>query len=178
MTQRAVTGHSSPLRACGLEEESAAAGEETPSGGATEMAGPDTPGQSGDDSEEVPVREHARPRQGDATIVCDGAGGYRPDLRGWASAPCGIVDCVRGHEQSHANDWKGRWPDGCKGKKDGADIPLGGPGYAAFLKQSECRAYTFELNCVTPLAAAGKGDCKKKLDDHKLDTENQKTSFC
>ena len=29
---------------------------------------------------------------------------------------------------------RSRWPDGCKGKKNGDTIPLGGPGYAAFLK--------------------------------------------
>ena len=49
-------------------------------------------------------------------------------LNSWAGAACGIEDCVRRHEQSHATDWAGRWPDGCKGKKDGDTIPLGGAG--------------------------------------------------
>jgi hypothetical protein len=91
-----------------------------------------------------------RPHQNDATIVCDGSGGYRADLRGWAGAPCGIEDCVRQHEESHARDWAARFPDGCVGKPDGGDIPLGGPGYAAFLRQSECTAYGVEVGCLRP----------------------------
>ena len=81
----------------------------------------------------------AAPHAGSATIVCDGSNGYRVDMGGWAGAPCGIAGCVRRHEEQHIADWQGRWPNGCKNKKNGDTIPLGGAGYAAFLKASECR---------------------------------------
>jgi hypothetical protein len=121
-----------------------------------------------------------RPRQGDATIVCDGKGGYRVAMGAWAGAGCGIEGCVRRHEQSHIADWKARWPKGCKGKKDGDTIPLGGKGYAAFLKKSECKAYTVELTCVTGkhTKTKAKEPCKKTLKDHMDDTAAQKKLFC
>lgn len=120
------------------------------------------------------------PADGAATIVCDGKGGYRVQMAGWAGAGCGIEECVRRHEQSHITDWKARWPKGCEGKKDGDTIPLGGKGYDAFLKKSECNAYTVELTCVTGKhdKAGAKDPCKKTLKDHMDDTAVQKKSFC
>ncbi len=123
------------------------------------------------------------PHDDSATIVCNGSGGYRADLRGWTGAPCGIEGCVRGHEESHARDWLGRWPNGCKNddgtnKPDGSMIPLGGPGYAAFLKASECSAYTFEEGCIAPLIAGASDTCKPTLQAHQTDTKSQKASFC
>ena len=120
---------------------------------------------------------------GAATIVCDGSGGYGVDLGGWAGAPCGIEGCVRQHEESHARDWAGRWPNGCKNsdgsnKPAGSQIPLGGPGYAAFLKRSECSAYTVEEGCIAPLLAAATGGCRATLRAHQTDTQNQKASYC
>ena len=153
-----------PERSCGLEDV-ADTSEEAP--------------EALSDSDEVPVRESGRPHAGDATIVCNGADGYRVDMQTWAGAPCGIEGCVRRHEEQHIRDWRSRWPDGCKGKKNGDTIPLGGPGYAAFLKASECSAYTVELNCVRPLAAAAKTEpCKTRLKDHMDDTDSQKKSYC
>ena len=115
---------------------------------------------------------------GAATIVCNGSGGYRVQLNGWAGAACGIEGCVRQHEQSHATDWAGRWPDGCKGKKDGDQIPLGGDGYAAFLKQSECTAYGVEENCISPIEKTATGTCKGTLTAHLKDTQAQKAKYC
>jgi hypothetical protein len=123
------------------------------------------------------------PRNGSATIVCDGAGGYRADLRGWAGAPCGIEACVQRHEESHAADWRGRWPNGCKNpdgtpKPYGSAIPLGGAGYAAFLKASECTAYTVEETCVTPLLTGASATCRPQLQSHLADTRAQKAANC
>ena len=118
---------------------------------------------------------------GAATIVCDGSGGYRVAMNGWAAATCGIAACVQKHEESHASDWKGRWPDGCKDKADGAQIPLGGTGYAAFLKRSECTAYGVEETCISPKAAAaarGRTACEVTLRDHLADTRTQKGTYC
>ena len=103
-------------------------------------------------------------------------------LNGWAGAPCGTEDCVRRHEQSHANDWKKRWPEGCKGKADGATIPLGGAGYAAFLKTSECTAHTVDLACAAKLLAAKTkakdATCVKEVKDYIKLTEQQKKGYC
>jgi hypothetical protein len=119
---------------------------------------------------------------GAATIVCDGKGGYRVALNDWAGAECGTEDCVRKHEQSHADDWKGRWPDGCKDKKDGDKIPLGGDGYAEFLKKSECTAHTVDLSCAnTLLAAKTKAKdktCIKTVEDYIKLTAEQKKNYC
>lgn len=120
----------------------------------------------------------APPHAGDATIVCDGAGGYRVDLGSWAGAPCGTEGCVRTHENQHIADWKGRWPDGCKGKPDGGQIPLGGPGYAAFLKASECRAHTVDLICANVLLQTATGDCKAKVQKYVDLTEQQRKHWC
>jgi hypothetical protein len=123
----------------------------------------------------------ARPHDGSATIVCDGSGGYRVALNSWAGGACGIEGCVRRHEESHATDWRRRWPNGCKDKANGADIPLGGPGYADFLKTSECTAYGVEESCIAPLLAAAARDhtpCEATLRSHLADTRTQKASFC
>ena len=45
---------------------------------------------------------------------------------------------------------------------DGATIPLGGPGYDAFLKASECRAYTAELACNGRLLDAARAIASKR----------------
>jgi hypothetical protein len=118
------------------------------------------------------------PHSGAATIVCDGAGGYRVQLNSWAGSPCGIEACIRKHEESHAADWRGRWPQGCKDKPDGATIPLGGAGYADFLKQSECRAYTTEVPCEEAALTAATGDCRAKVQTVLTDTKAEKTRYC
>lgn len=134
-------------------------------------------------------REHvspgeAKPHQGAATIVCDGSGGYMPQLNSWAGAPCGIEDCVRKHEESHARDWQKRYPDGCKNadgtpKAAGADIPLGGPGYSDFLKKSECDAYTVEVPCEeAALSNATTDECKTYVKSTLDDTKKQQKSYC
>ena len=151
---------SRPARACGL-----------PSIGGTDVSEEDDQGPGRD----------ARPHQGAATIVCDGSGGYRVAMNSWAGAACGIEGCVRRHEESHATDWRRRWPTGCKDRANGADIPLGGPGYADFLKTSECTAYGVEESCIAPLLAAATRDhtpCEATLRSHLADTRTQKASFC
>jgi hypothetical protein len=122
--------------------------------------------------------EPEAPHAGSATIVCDGSDGYKVDLGSWAGAPCGTEGCVRKHEEQHAADWRGRWPEGCKGKAVGATIPLGGAGYAEFLKKSECSAHTVDLACAETLLAAATGDCKAKVKAYADLTRTQKAGFC
>jgi hypothetical protein len=124
-----------------------------------------------------------RPHQGAATIVCDGAGDYRVALNSWAGAPCGVEACVRLHEESHAADWRKRWPDGCKNadgtpKPDGADIPLGGPGYDEFLRKSECDAHTVEIPCEQAALDGASKDCKPYVQSVLDDTREQQKKFC
>ena len=113
-----------------------------------------------------------------------GAAGTASSIRAWAAtATCGIGRCVTLHEQSHITDWKRRWPDGCKkaawtAKADGATIPLGGPGYAAFLKASECTAYGVEIPCEEGLLAGASDACKPTIQTVLDDSRRQKTSFC
>jgi hypothetical protein len=120
----------------------------------------------------------AQPHAGAATIVCNGAGGYRVYLGSWATAPCGTVGCVTQHENQHIADWQHRWPEGCKGKADGGEIPLGGPGYDAFLKDSECKAHTVDLNCANDLAKTATGDCVGKVKAYADLTATQKANYC
>ena len=124
-----------------------------------------------------------RPHQGAATIVCDGSGDYGVQLNSWAGAKCGIEDCVRRHEESHAKDWRKRWPDGCKNadgtpKPAGAQIPLGGPGYDEFLKKSECDAYTTEVPCEEAALAGATKECKPYVQGVLDDTKKQQKSYC
>src|SRR6266850_3918214 len=119
-----------------------------------------------------------QPHQGAATIVCNGSGGYRVQLNSWAGAKCGIEDCVRRHEESHARDWSKRWPNGCVGKADGDQIPLGGPGYDDFLKKSECDAYTTEVPCEEAALASASKECKPYVQGVLDDTKKQQKKYC
>ena len=131
----------------------------------------------------APAAAPRYPHQGAATIVCDGRGGYRVHL-GWAATfGCGIADCVRDHELSHITDWQGRWPNGCKNadgtsKRDGTAVPVGGDGYDAFLRRSECTAYTGEVPCEERLLAAASDECKPRVRGVLDDTRRQKTAYC
>jgi hypothetical protein len=129
------------------------------------------------------LQHDERPHQGAATIVCNGAGDYRVALNSWAGAPCGVEACVRLHEESHAADWRKRWPDGCKNadgtpKPDGADIPLGGPGYDEFLRKSECDAHTVEIPCEQAALDGASKDCKPYVQDVLNDTVDQRNKYC
>lgn len=116
-----------------------------------------------------------------ATIACVG-GDYVVKLNDWGGKPCGISDCVTVHESSHIDDWRGRWPSGCK-KADGSNqadgyLPTGGDGYADFLKKSECTAHTKDLDCAEAKLAAATGDCKTKLEKYVKLTRDQKAGYC
>ena len=121
--------------------------------------------------------------QGPATVVCDGAGDYRVEMGGWASATCGIPDCVRLHEESHIEDLKKRYPDGCKNadgtpKPDGTSHPTGGAGYSDWLKKSECKAYSTEIPCEEALLSGSSASCRPTLQDMVDDSKRQKKKFC
>jgi hypothetical protein len=124
------------------------------------------------------------PTQGDATIQCDGSGGYEINYGNWAGATCGTKGCVTVHESSHIADWKAKWPTGCQGQAKGY-LPKGDPPdkplmtvaeYSAFLKDSECRAHTADLACAQSLVKS-KG-CEKTIEDYIKLTEDQRANWC
>lgn len=125
-----------------------------------------------------------RPTQGSATIQCDGSGGYEVVLNSWSSATCGTKGCVIAHESSHIADWQAKWPTGCTGQPKGY-LPQGDPPdsplmtaaeYNAFLKASECKAHTVDLNCAKSLPQTG--GCKKTVEDYIDLTEKQRKNWC
>lgn len=122
-----------------------------------------------------------RPHNGAATIKCV-SGDYAVDLGAWAGTSCDRPDCVTVHEESHKKDWKKRWPNGCK-QADGSNqpdgyLPLGGDGYAAFLKQSECDAHIADLKCAADKLKAATGGCKTTWQNYIKETKDEKKRFC
>jgi len=125
-----------------------------------------------------------RPRNGAATIQCDGSGGWEIDYGTWAGATCGTKGCVTAHESSHIGDWQAKWPKGCVGQPRGY-LPQGDPPdnplmsvdeYNKFLKDSECRAHTADLDCAEALPKSGA--CKQKVEHYISLTKKQKAKWC
>ena len=129
-------------------------------------------------------QEKPPPRQGSATIQCNGSGDYELVFGGWAGATCGTKDCVATHESSHMADWKAKWPTGCTGqpkgylpKGDAPDTPLmSGAEYKAFLKDSECKAHTADLLCAEALPKPA--GCETTVEDYIKLTREQKANWC
>jgi hypothetical protein len=130
------------------------------------------------------TEEKPSPRQGSATIQCNGTGGYEIVYGSWGGATCGTKDCVTAHESSHMADWQAKWPTGCTGQPKGY-FPKGDPPdkplmtvaqYKAFLKHSECKAHTVDLDCAMALPKTGA--CSKTVDHYIKLTKEQKSHWC
>lgn len=124
------------------------------------------------------------PHQNEATIQCNGSGGYEILYGSYANATCGTKSCVTAHESSHIADWQAKWSKGCTGKAKGY-LPKGDPPddplltvaeYNAFLKTSECTAHTADLNCANALPKTG--DCKETVEHYINLTATQKARWC
>jgi hypothetical protein len=124
------------------------------------------------------------PKNGSATIKCDGSGGYEILYGNYQNATCGTKDCVTKHESSHMKDWKAKWPNGCKNQPKGY-LPKGDPPdevlmtvaeYNAFLKQSECTAHTVDLACANALPQPA--GCEQTVKDYIKLTSDQKKNWC
>lgn len=81
-------------------------------------------------------------------------------------------------------DWRAKWPAGCQGKPHGY-LPKGDPPdnplmsvaeYKAFLKESECKAHTADLDCAQALPKTGA--CKQTVEDYIDLTKQQKAEWC
>lgn len=136
-------------------------------------------------SSEVTDEERPNPFQsGDATIQCDGSGGYRVLLNGFSGATCGTEKCVTAHENSHIVDWKSKWPSGCVGqpasylpKGDPPDTPLLTVAeYNEFRRASECRAHTVDLQCAKALPQTGA--CAATVQSYIESTERERAKHC
>lgn len=114
--------------------------------------------------------------EGGPTVVCDGAGGYRADLKGKGGLLHG--GCLKAHEQSHVEDLQKTCPSGCQGRAAGSPHPwddTGGrcpafaaeAGFWAWRVASECRAYTLERRCLRELfekvSEADKGKVRARV---------------
>jgi hypothetical protein len=124
------------------------------------------------------------PKNGSATIKCDGSGDYEILYGSYENATCGTKGCVTKHESSHIKDWKAKWPNGCKNQPKGY-LPKGDPPdevlmtvaeYNAFLKQSECTAHTVDLDCANALPQPA--DCEQTVKDYIKLTSDQKKNWC
>jgi hypothetical protein len=118
---------------------------------------------------------------GSAGIECDGSGGFRVDIGSWSTAPCGIVDCVRTHEETHI-DYRLRrgFKDSCK-KADGKPIDAGvkpPPLPADDLKKSECAAFTAEIACQEANLSKASAECKPKIEEHLKADKAEKERNC
>lgn len=128
--------------------------------------------------------EKPSPRQGSASIQCDGSGGFEIVYGSWAGATCGTKDCVTAHEGSHMADWQAKWPTGCQGQPKGY-LPKGDPPdnplmtvaeYEDFLKKSECKAHTADLACAEALPKPA--GCEKTVEDYIKLTKGQRANYC
>jgi hypothetical protein len=142
------------------------------------------PGKSMSVTPEDQEKEKPSPKQGSATIQCNGSGGYEILYGGWGGATCGTKDCVTTHESSHMADWQAKWPTGCAGQPKGY-LPKGDPpdnplisasDYKSFLKASECKAHTADLACAEALAKPAA--CEKTVEDYVKLTRDQRSHWC
>lgn len=110
--------------------------------------------------------------EGGPTVVCDGKGGYRVDMKGKDILM--QASCLRKHEESHIEDFNKTCPVGCKGQPDGTPHPLNTPRCPPFEKiedwiswrsETECKSYAIERACLKELynSASGPKDKVEKI---------------
>jgi hypothetical protein len=116
-------------------------------------------------------------------MVCNGKGGFRPELNKYKGAPCGTEECSRIHEEAHIKDFKGsekykNWciaPNGTN-IPDGVTVVISDP---PFDNYTECNAFTAGATCLENKLAnttttAGKTFLTEELNKSKL----KKLEFC
>ncbi len=110
------------------------------------------------------------------TILCDGKGGIRVQL-GWIGmgddVRC-LADCYETHENSHKADALAFDPNICKGKDDGAKLKYSS---VAERNASERKAYTAEIDCLTPQLAKVGPVCKEIMQKRIAQVEKIRAGF-
>lgn len=124
----------------------------------------------------VTVADVGKVRPGDATVLCDGGGGFEVDLGMYKNFPCGVPNCVEKHENSHVQDIQKDVPEACKNKKKGdtPDVLVRNPD--EWKKATECKAHTIELGCLK--TTKGEPGCKPVLDKVRAKTRNAQKEYC
>jgi hypothetical protein len=165
----------------GVEEAAASREHELERQSSKEMA---LPAKATTEAAEEMEQDKPRPMNGGASIQCDGSGDYEITYGSYATAACGTKDCVTAHENSHIEDWKAKWPNGCKNQPSGY-VPKGDPPdevlmtvaeYKAFLKASECKAHTADLKCAKALPKPE--GCGSTVRKYIRLTRRQKRKWC
>ncbi|MBI4803074.1 MAG: hypothetical protein HY796_11175 [Elusimicrobia bacterium] len=118
-----------------------------------------------------------------AFMVCNGKGGFRPQLNKYADAPCGVAACSKIHEETHIKDFKKsekykNWcvaPDGTN-EPNGTIVAISDP---PFHNNTECNAFTAGAACLeskrdkTPTTA-----CKTFLTEQLNESNFKRLEFC
>jgi RHS repeat-associated protein len=95
------------------------------------------------------------------TIVCDGNGGIIPQLRENQDNSCGIVDCIRVHEERHIADWRTYgFANGCAGRPRGTIVTFNS---SCQLYRSERSATIAELDCLRSKCDGACGNCRDQI---------------
>ncbi len=117
----------------------------------------------------------------DATIQCDGKGGYEVVLDEYAGHPAEA--CVAAHERQHIKDWKERYgEESCKGKKKGY-LPKGPKDiaqddYLDFRRKSECAAHTVGYGCAVGKSFTASQRDKPLIDEYIKTHKELKKNYC
>jgi hypothetical protein len=121
----------------------------------------------------------------EARIVCDGKGGFRPQLNQYEDAPCGVEECARIHEETHIVHWKGNeeYKNWCVGPL-GIDKPKGtvvtipnkdNP----FYRDTQCKAFTADSKCLeTKRSKNPSSACKTLLTEEVRKSERGRLEYC
>ena len=98
-----------------------------------------------------------------ATVVCDGQGGFKPEL--FIDEPC-INDCLKQHEKSHIEDIQMKNPNICRGMKPGLRID---PDNYEEWRATEKKAYNVELDCLNAKLKCPNSECVDQILNRKTD---------
>jgi RHS repeat-associated protein len=95
------------------------------------------------------ILDSPNPDRPNATITCDGDGGFRVQLTLEQQRPRGagdqaIADCIQQHEESHKTDFEDNWPDLCEYHSEDW---LSQPDESRETDESEVRAYQVSMDC-------------------------------
>lgn len=111
------------------------------------------------------------------THVCDGKGGQIVQIPSGEGSPeqraCGLIDCIRVHEERHIKDSMAAVPDICKGKPAGTVIGSTGLTH----KKTEIAASAAEIICLQNKRKNACDNCKELIDDRIQQMRKYRDSF-
>jgi RHS repeat-associated protein len=109
--------------------------------------------------------------------VCDDKGNQIVQIPSGEGTPeqraCGLLDCVRVHEERHIKDSMAAMPDICKGKPAGAVVGSSGLTHT----KTEIAASAAEIICLQNKLKNACDNCKKLIDDRIKQMRGYRDSF-